>query len=167
MSFNTTTYVIFDGDKDMWAYRFMRGWNVSEHVDFHFEDAHELNVLTNRAEDEAYVKSRLRERFRRTDQVIVLIGESTKCLYKFVRWELEVALELGLPIIAVNLNNKRSHDEERCPAILDGKYVVHVPFKAKIIKYAMEHFPGEHSRRSADTGGNRHYGERIYAALGL
>ena len=30
--------------------------------------------------------------------VVVLVGEKTKNLYKYVRWELELALELGLPI---------------------------------------------------------------------
>ncbi len=151
----------------MWAYAYMKGWDKSEHIDFDFEDAHDLKPLTVRAEDEQYIKSRLRQRFASSDQVIVLIGESTRLLYRFVRWELEVALELDLPIIAVNLNNKRAHDDERCPAILDDEYVVHVPFKAKIIKYAMDHFPGEYHRREKTVGGNRQYGASIYQSLGL
>ncbi len=67
-------------------------------------------------------------------QVIVLIGSSTKNLYKFVRWEIELALKKKLPIVAVNLNNSRNIDLDNCPAILKGEYVVHVPFKMKVIR---------------------------------
>ena len=27
-------YVAFDGDKDKWAYAFMKGWKTNERVDF-------------------------------------------------------------------------------------------------------------------------------------
>jgi hypothetical protein len=34
------------GDKDQWAYRFMRGWKANEHIDFDFYDAHDLTAMT-------------------------------------------------------------------------------------------------------------------------
>ena len=37
-----TTYVAFDGDKDVWAYRFMRGWSANKRIDFELLDAHDL-----------------------------------------------------------------------------------------------------------------------------
>ena len=52
-------YVVFDGDEDQWAYRFMKGWKANDNVDFDFEDAHDLDSMTARAQDEQYVKSRL------------------------------------------------------------------------------------------------------------
>ena len=55
------------------------------HIDFDFHDAHDLRPLTDRASDET-VRQRLRARFSNAKQVIVLIGEQTKYLYKFVRW---------------------------------------------------------------------------------
>ena len=30
---------------------------------------------------------------------VVLVGDKTKWLYKYVKWELELALELGLPTL--------------------------------------------------------------------
>jgi hypothetical protein len=36
-----TTYVIFDGDNDRYAYAFMKGWKVNERVEFDFRDAHD------------------------------------------------------------------------------------------------------------------------------
>jgi hypothetical protein len=101
MSLSDRTYVIFDGDKDLWAYGYMKGWKENERVDFDFVDAHDLEPLTARAENEGYIKQRLRERLRKSKQVIVLVGESTKDLYKFVRWEIQLALELASPIIIV------------------------------------------------------------------
>ena len=69
----------------------------------------------------------LRERMKRSKAVIVLIGEKTKNLYKFVRWEVDLAIELDLPIIAVNLNKKNRQDTVRCPAIIrDNSRVVHI-----------------------------------------
>lgn len=74
MGHKDKTYVIFDGDNDMWAYKFMKGWNVQKHMDFNFEDAHLVNILTDRANDEVYIKGKLKERFRDACQVIVLMG---------------------------------------------------------------------------------------------
>src|ERR1035438_3491015 len=131
MGYRNKTYVIFDGDNDMWAYAYMKGWKQSEHIDFDFYDAHDLNPLTPRAEDEQYIKARLRERFQNTIQTIVLIGENTKNLFRFVRWEIETAQSLRVPVIAVNLNGKRQIDSDRCPAILRDYTAVHVSFNAR------------------------------------
>ena len=99
--------------------------------------------------------------------MILLVGKHTKHLFRFVRWELEVALELGLPIIAVNLNNKRGYDSDLCPPILSDKYVVHISFKMAIIKYALDNFPGEFATRDKSQSGNRLYNEEVYKRLGL
>ncbi|MGE3336029.1 MAG: TIR domain-containing protein [Rhodospirillaceae bacterium] len=78
------TYVIFDGDKDRYAYAFMKGWKVNDRVECDFRDAHDLGAMTGRAQNEGYVKSELRKRMAASDHVVVLAGESTKYLRKFV-----------------------------------------------------------------------------------
>lgn len=161
------TYVIFDGDKDKWAYAFMRGWTVNDRVEFDFKDAHDVGQMTPRAQDEAYVKSQLRIRMKASNQVIVLVGESTKNLHKYVGWEIDLALELGLPIIVVNLNDRRQLDSERCPVPLRKGYIVHIGFKRAIIKYALENFPMEYYRRSASDVSDRYYNPQLYASLGI
>lgn len=167
MSYRDRTYVIFDGDNDKWAYARMKGWKTLENIDFDFKDAHEVYPMTVRAENERYIKSNLTKRFREAAQVIVLIGEKTKNLYKYVKWELEVTLELDLPIITVNLNGMRSLDDNLCPPIIKDKYVVHIPFKMKIIKYALDNFPSEYRRRNKNEDGPRIYNDSIYKELGL
>ena len=162
MSYKDPSYVIFDGDNDKWAYGYMKGWKQNDRVDFDFRDAHELDSMTGRAQGEAYVKSNLRERMRRSKAVIVLIGEKTKNLYKFVRWEVDLAIELDLPIIAMNLNKKNRQDADRCPAIIrDNSRVVHIPFSMEAIKHALDHWPDEYARLAASekSGGARYYGK--------
>jgi hypothetical protein len=102
MGYKDPTYVIFDGDEDKWAYAFMKGWNKNENIDFDFRDAHDLDSMTGRAQDERYVKGILRQRMQQSSAVVLLLGEKTNRLHQFVRWELELALELGLPIIVAN-----------------------------------------------------------------
>ncbi len=166
MSYRNKTYVIFDGDEDIWAYGFMLGWKTKDHLDFNFHNAHDLNTITERANEDS-VKRKLRARFADTKQVIVLIGDNTKNLYRFVRWEIDTALELGLPIIAVNLNNdQRFIDTVRCPPILKGKDAIHVPFKLKIIKYAMDNFPSSTSFQASE-GKDWRYKDQVYTDLGL
>src|SRR5437899_1842576 len=140
MGYRNKTYVVFDGDNDKWAYAFMKGWKSNENVEFNFHDAHDISPLTANALSEAYVKRALRERFRSAKQVVLLVGGKTKNLYRYVRWELEAALELDLPIVIVNLANKelRERDGEYCPAIVQSTYSVHVPFRAAIIQYALD-----------------------------
>jgi len=168
MSYKDKTYIIFDGDKDRWAYANMKGWKALEHIDFDFENAHDEYPLTSNASDESYIKGKLRKRFANACQVIVLIGESTKNLYKYVRWELEVAQSLGLPIIAVNLNGDRAQNNDTCPPIIRDTYTVHIPFKLKIIKYALDNFPSEFHRQTTKVStGGRTYSDSVYQNLGL
>jgi hypothetical protein len=135
-------YVVFDGDNDKWAYGFMNGWKANKNIDFDYRDAHDLDTMTGKAQDEQYVKSKLKERMKQSTAVIVLIGEKTKNLYKYVRWELELALELGLPIIAANLNKTNGQDDNLCPAIIRNKAsVVHIPYTLEALKHAISNFP--------------------------
>lgn len=166
MSYRNKTYVIFDGDNDRWAYAYMRGWKENENIDFDFNDAHEIVDIRDDSEEET-VKRTLRERFRNSKQVIVLIGEHTKNLYKYVLWEIEVAQELDLPIIAVNLNDSRQYDSERCPSLMKDQYIVHISFQMKIIQYALDNFPDEYDNRGLNWVGNRQYNDSIYQSLGL
>lgn len=167
MSYRNKTYVIFDGDNDIWAYGFMLGWKSNENMSFNFYDAHDVRPLTDRASEET-VKKALRARFSNAKQVIVLVGENTKNLYRFVRWEIEIAQKLDLPIIVVNLNNLRQLDSDRCPPILKQWTAIHVAFKAKIIQFALDGFPEAYSSISAsELGAPRYYPDSVYTQLGL
>jgi hypothetical protein len=164
MSYRNKTYVIFDADNDMWAYAYMRGWKNNERVDFDFYDAHEVNKLLDGSSEET-VKRKLRERLANTKQAIVLIGDETKDLYRYVRWELDTCLGLEIPIVAANLNGMRSIDEAHCPSIIKRERVMHVAFKLKIIKYALDDFCENVSQYNGMT--DLYYKDWVYGNLGL
>ena len=142
----------------------MNGWKSNENVAFNFHDAHELKSLTDRASDETIYR-RLRERFSNAKQVVVIIGEHTKHLHKFVRWEIAIAPDLNPPVVAVNLNASRGIGADRCPTTLRGEYVVHIPFKAAILQHGLVHFPSEHANRGSGRG-PRYYEAKVYQNLG-
>ena len=136
----------------------------NEHIDFDFYDAHDINTITNLSSEEN-TKRKLRERLGNTKQAIVVVGESTKNLYRFVRWEIDICLEKGIPIIVVNLNGKRMMDPERCPPILKGKCAVHIAFKAKIVQKALDDFLANYDSYEGKT--DLYYDASVYAQLGL
>lgn len=167
MSYKNKTYVIFDADNDMWAYGFMNGWRLQDHLEFDFHDAHDLRPLSQTASEET-VKRRLRERFSSSKQAIVLVGNNTKNLYRFVRWEIDTAMSLNLPIVAVNLNKLRRFDETLCPPILRDYPAVHVSFQMKIIQFALDDFAAHYLTIKAGKAIPPYrYTDDVYKQLGL
>ena len=156
MSYRNKTYIAFDADTDIHWYRLMTAWNAKENTDFNFHNAHELNNL-RAGSSEQTIKIKLRERMKNTRQVIVLVGESTKNLYKFVRWEIEVAINMGLPIIAVNLNKANGATGYTPPILEKEAYFVSVPFEIAKIKYALDNFPNEHYKNKHSAPSSRSY----------
>ena len=150
----------------MRLYRLMQAWSANERFDFEFYNAHDLNTARDSSQEES-IKRQLRERFANSKAFIVLIGENTWRLTKFVKWEIETAVRLELPIIAVNLNGQRKIDG-RCPPALKNALAIYIPFNEKIITYSLRNWPSSDAgfRRSGDTG-PFHYREDIYTQLNL
>lgn len=167
MAYRNKTFVSFDGDNDIHYYWLMRAWKQNDHSNFNFFDAHDINTALDTSQ-ELTIKRRLRERLNNAKVVVSLIGESTRYLYKFVRWELEQALSMDLPIIGVNLNQKRCQDIERCPPVLRNELVVHVSFQAAILQHALENWPRQFvDIRNRRQIGPYYYSDETYRNLGL
>jgi hypothetical protein len=167
VAYRNKTYVCFDGDNDIHYYRLMQAWHQNDNTLFTFYNAHELNYARDSSQ-EASIKAQLRQRLLSTKVLVVLIGESTRYLYKFVKWEMEQALALDLPIIAVNLNGSRQQDVDRCPPVIRDELAVHISFNAKILQLALEDWPAKHvgCLRDGKTGAY-YYSAEQYARLGL
>lgn len=161
MSYRNKTYVCFDADTDFNYYNLMTGWKESKHIDFNFHSAHDLNNLSDSSSEET-IKTELKERMNNTTALIVLIGDITKNSHKFARWEQDVAIEMGLPIIAVNLNGKKERDMNLCPSIIQDELAVHIPFGLKMIQYALDNWPASHCQNRNDgKTGPYHYNDSI------
>lgn len=144
MQYTNKTYVAFDADKDIHYYHLMKAWKNSQHISFNFYDAHNINSARDTSTEET-IKTRLRERMSNAKAFILLIGEGTRYLYKFVRWEIEQAINRDIPIIAVNINGLQKMDNNRCPPILSNELAIHVPFKQAIIEHALENWIKSHN----------------------
>lgn len=94
---------------------------------------------------------------KNSKQAVVLVGEKTKHLYKYVRWEIEIAMDMDLPIIAVNLENSNDATSKTPPILKDNCYFVNVPFEMKRIRYALDNFPGFYHKNKHKGPESLHY----------
>jgi hypothetical protein len=140
-------------------YNMMLAWKAHEHIDFDFTDCQLQSEI--RSEDEAYIKSKCRERINMAGTYILLIGTDTRSKHKYVRWEAEVAIEKKCRIIGVNLDKSRQMVQETCPPIIRDIGSLFVAYSPKIIAYALEHF------KMGEKGKNYYYPDSVYAKLGL
>lgn len=143
---------------DIHFYRLMQAWKYHEHIDFSFIDCQLSNEI--RSDNEAYIKSVVRQRIGMCGTYVMLIGEDTRYKHKYVRWEAEVAIEKKAVIIGVNLNKHRSLDFGRCPAVIRDVGALFVPFSPRIIAYALEKYVPR------SPNGAYHYRDHIYRKLG-
>lgn len=167
MAYRNKTYVCFDGDNDIHYYRLMCAWKQNDNTTFNFYDAHDLNTSRDSSSEES-IKYQLRERLKNTSVFIVLIGDRTRYLTKFVKWEIEQSLRLNLPIIAVNLNGMRKKDEEKCPPLMKDALAIHISYNTKILQYALEHWPASDKKYRQDSkSGAYYYKGSVYTELGI
>ena len=167
MAYRNKTFVSFDGDNDIHYYRLMTAWKANNRFEFNFYDAHDLNIARDTSQEKT-IKRRLRERLDNAKVVISLIGDRTRYLYKFVRWELEQAVALGIPIMGVNINGRRSQDNNLCPPVIRDKLVIYVSFKPGIIQHAIENWPNQFDQLHKEgKNGAYFYADKVYRQLGI
>lgn len=166
MAYRNKVYVAFDGDEDINHYRLLTAWAANTNDDFELNNAHDLNKSYDDSQEET-IKRHLRRRFNNSKLFILLVGEHTKNLRKFVRWEIETAIKMDIPIIAVNLNKNRGWDE-RTPKLIRENLSISVAYKEKIIKYAMEYWPAGHKRHTSNNENKGYrYTDSVYEQLNI
>jgi hypothetical protein len=170
MAYRNKTYLCFDGDNDIHYFYLMKAWKHNKNEffkDFNFYDAHEINYARDNSKEES-IKRQLLERLNNSNLFIVLVGEQTRYLTKFVRWEIEQAIKQEIPIIVINLNGKREMDENRCPPILKEHLVLHISFNQKIIEKAINEWIGLNNQlKKEKKTGPFYYKAFIYSQLGI
>lgn len=166
MSYKNKVYVSMDTDNDLNYYRLMQAWKQRDGSSFLFYDVHDINNIYDKSE--ASIKAGLQERFKNSKIFVLLVGEKTKYLYRYVRWEIEQAINRGLPCIIVNINGNRQVDNDLCPPIIRDELAIHISFNKKILQYALENWPNEfESKRCGGIKGAYHYKQSVYESLGL
>ncbi|MDP4267813.1 MAG: TIR domain-containing protein [Bacteroidota bacterium] len=164
MAYRNKTYVCFDADTDIKYYNLMKAWKENENIAFNFYNAHEINTLRDGSSEET-IKRKLCERLLNTKVLVVLIGEKTKNLYKYVRWEIEYAIDNDIPIIAVNLNGQKVQDG-LCPPILKNELAMYISYGQKIMNLALNSWPAQHEiEKKNGKAGPFYYPDTIYNKL--
>lgn len=169
MSYRNKTYIAF-ASEDINCYRLMTAWKEHEHIDFNFYNAHDLFIARDSSTPET-IKRNLRERLKNAKQIILL--GSPDCKRKggdgdsFLAYEIEVILELDLPIVIANLCQTRTIVNANIPKpILDAKhFTASVSFQPKIIQHALNNYASSYAE--SDKQGSHQYGEQTYTSLGL
>ena len=166
MAYRNKTYVCFDADSDIKYYNLMKAWKENDSIAFDFHNAHVMNNLQDVSSEEQ-IKKKLIERLHNTKVLIILIGKSTKNLFKYVRWEINYAIENKIPIIAVNLNMSTEQDV-LCPPCLKNELAIYIPFGQKIINYTLNNWPESHTKKLANNDlGSYNYNKSVYDKLGV
>jgi hypothetical protein len=167
MPYRNKTFVSFDGDSDIHYYRLMQAWHQNDGIAFNFYNAHDLNAARDSSYEES-IKRQLAERMRNSKNFILLVGERTRYLTKFVRWEIEQAVSRDMTFIVVNLNGLRSMDSEKCPLLAQQNLAVHISFNASIMQYALDHWPKSYeTHKRQGESGPYFYPLSVYQGLGL
>lgn len=167
MSYQNKTFVSFDGDSDIHYYRLMQAWKQNDGINFNFYNAHDLNTARDSSQEES-IKAQLAERMRNSKLFVLLVGERTRYLTKFVMWEITQAISRDLPIIVVNLNGRRSMDSERCPTLAKETLAIHISFNASIMQHALENWPDNHKKlRDEGKSSPYYYNDGVYKTKGL
>ena len=143
----------------------MQAWKANDGIEFDFNNAHELTTIRPDSGEEA-IKASLRERMKNSKILVLLVGEKTKNLRKYVPWEIEIALKANLPVIVVNLNGKKKFDSGFCPSLLSSELAIHVPYGVDIMQYALDNWPNSDQKyRSEGKSSPYHYNQSVYDSL--
>ena len=167
MAYRNKVYVAFDADSDIHYYRLMQAWKQNDNTSFDFNNAHDDHSIMTWSSEET-IKANLRRRFQDTRLFILLVGEKTKYLYKYVRWEIEQAIRREIPIIVVNLNGTRSMVSALSPLIIQDELAMHLSFNQKIIEHALSYWPDQYENlKQSEETGPYYYNDEIYSSLNL
>lgn len=169
MSYRNKTYIAF-ASEDIKHYWLMKAWKQNEKIDFDFFNAHDLFEARDSSSPET-IKRRLRERLNNTKQVIFLGSEDGRRKGgdgdSFLAYEIEVILELDLPIVIANFCQSRNIVTDNIPQpLIDQKHFnVSVSFQPKIIQYALDNYVEGYAK--SEMQGPHRYVSRIYNELSL
>ncbi|RFA18178.1 TIR domain-containing protein [Subtercola boreus] len=169
MSYRNKTYVAF-ASEDIKSYRLMEAWRENKNIDFDFFDAHDLFVARDTSTPET-IKRNLRERMKNAKQVVLLGSPNAKTKgedgVSFLAYELQIAIELNLPVVVAHLDGSRSGNSANYPAPLEAAdyYAMSVSFQPTIIKYALDNYAAGYP--ASTTTGEHIYKSSTYTSLGL
>lgn len=155
MAYRNGTYVAFVGcgttdptKSDIKYYNLMKGWKERGLSDFVFNNSHDKVGSVRDTSTIETLKRNLRERFKNSKNIVFIITEKTISNWNSIlKYEVEVASELGLPFLFVYpkkeiISNVNSLSD-LWPFDIENKInrneikAIHFPFKLHLFKDAI------------------------------
>lgn len=140
---------------DFRTYNLLRAWKGKD-ISFPFNDSHEKNYNVRDDSDwENTLKPRLRERIRKSKNIVLILSEITK-YSRALKEEIDYGInDQGLPVIVIypdysnksdiadssGIRNEIKELWDKLPVFRDNMYkvpTIHVPNKKALIKKALE-----------------------------
>lgn len=167
MSYQEKIFVAYDGPNDQNTYNELTKMIQSDNSSFLFYSAAELHKRLDKDSDEV-LKEKIYNLMSGSKVCLVLVGKTTKTFRRFIKWQIERALNTNMPIIMVNPNNIRTVDFDRCPTLMKKNLALHVSMQAEIIEFALLNFPASHAKhREAEFNSPLRYAQSVYEGLNL
>jgi len=169
LSYRNKTYVAF-ASEDITQYRLMEAWRENENIDFSFHDAHDIYVARDTSKPET-IKRNLRERLKNTKQAVLLGSKHAKKKggdgTSFLAYEVDVLIELNLPVVIANLDGDRNIDKDFIPKpFLDADYyTLSVSFQPAIIQKALDEYAPQYAK--SNKTGPHSYTKKTYQSVDL
>ncbi|WP_046857667.1 TIR domain-containing protein [Pseudomonas sp. CCOS 191] len=169
MSYRNKTYVAF-ASEDIHLYRLMEAWRDNDKIDFDFFDAHDIFQSRDTSKRET-IKRNLCERMKNAKQVVLIGSPDAKRKggdgYSFLAHEVELIIEMNLPVVVANKGGSRLIKKEFIPVPFSDAdyYTISVSLQPAIIKYALDNYTRVF--RDSDKKGPHYYLGETYSGLGI
>jgi hypothetical protein len=169
MAYRNKTYVAF-ASENISSYRLMEAWKANSKIDFNFFDAHDLFKSRDTSKPET-IKNNLRERLKNAKQIVLLGSKEGKKKgddgISFLAHEIQVIMELNLPIVVANLDGDRIINISYIPnKLLNADYfTVSTSFQPKIIMHALDNYVSLFA--TTNKKGPHSYPAKAYTDLGI
>ena len=181
MAYRNGTYVAFHAAdtsdptaSDMKYYRLLEAWKVREKSDFYFIDSHKKVAAVRDSSSRERLETVLSERLRKSKNMILILGETTKRDRDWVPFEISYAVDkCQIPIIAAYPDQeyimKPGLLASIWPAALATRIrdkttrIIHVPFRQRPLADAVSQFTPTNPPKSALA----HYSKGAYESFGI
>lgn len=159
-------FVCYDHEKDVAYFNILKSWLSGD----------DFTIVTGCSVSEAMVSSRaltsrvamLEQKLHNVSAFILIVTENARNLSMQMLWEVNVALNKDVPIIAMNINGLRYIDENNCPTLLKNKHVLHIANNSKVLEKALEIWPTYYKEHKKEAGqGARFFKDEFYRSLGI
>ena len=160
-------YVAIDANNDIKYYEAFKNMLFQNGDNYNLFDGIEYFKELDKTPDDM-LKFKIQKNLERADVVVVLLTKTLKSMRKFSKWQVEHAVNTGLPIIAVNPNRIRSADFDVCPTILKTHLSLHIPYDANAFKVAVMNWPASHAEHMKNEKEQRKiykYAESVYQQI--